>query len=187
MKQRLAGFLLLLALALSLASGCHIRESLWGWTVGAQPYTKISGAPVRLKPGFGGEVSLLAIGEDSTVYIHLGRFFWTHHEGRNGGPSAEYLRLGTSVGMTAYGQLYPEGRKTWANGVGVVMTAAWHQLLVNNGHGSRGGPGLSLGREAWFGRERCRFSFGCTAEGWVSTVGDFIGALSPYLQIGIGF
>jgi len=185
-RLSLRALLLALALALPLASGCDIRESIWGPTVGAQPYTIISGAPVRLKPGFGGEVSLLTIPEDSTVYPHLGRLSWTHHEGRDGGSSAEYLRLGASVGMAVRGRTYPEGN-TWANGFGWAIGVNWHQLLVNDGPGDRGGPGLSLGLEAWFSRERGRFSFGCTAEGWVSTEGDLIGALSPYLQIGIGF
>ncbi len=185
MKRRLAG--LLLALALPLASGC------WVWpTVGAQPYTIITGAPVRLKPGFGGEVSLVMAIEEYGVYGHLGRFSWTHHEGRNGGSSAEYLRLGASVGVATSGHLEPwvdigMKKRPWANGAGWALMAAWHQILVNDGPGDRGGPGLSFELAAWLGRKRGRFTLGCTAEGWVSTEGDLIGALAPYVRFGFTF
>jgi len=182
MKRRLACFLLVLALPLT--SGCDV------WTtVGAQPYTIISGAPVGLKPGFGGEVSLGMAEESLGIYGHFGRVSWTHHEGRNGGSSAEYLRLGAAFGIATSGHLEPgkNGKGPWANGVGWAVAAAWHQLLVNDGPGSRGGPGLSFELAAWFSRKHGRLTLGLTTEGWVSTEGDFIGAIAPYIRFGFTF
>ncbi len=183
MKRRLAGFLLVLALPLA---GCgYFRENIFWPSLAAQPYTVISGAPVRLEPGWGVEANLTmqVVETNWLLYGHLARFACSHHESAPGRPEAVYVRLGTAGGIT----VSTDGSNDPVVGVGLLVGAGYYQLLVD-GPGDRGGPGLSLEPEFWLVfRRRCRLSVGCSFDGWVSMDGDLIGSLSPFLRFGFSF
>jgi len=190
-RRRLAWYFFLFA-DVMLLSGCFGKRNAWP-SLSVQPYTIISGAPTALRPGWGGEAAWVVqfshrLDEGYPFYGELVRLAWSHHEGKPGWPDAEYLRLGAAVGLVRLpiGVLSDEGHR-WITGVGFLCGLSYHQILTD-GPGDRGGLGLLLEPELqFFLRKRARLSLGCTAEGWVSTEGDLIGSLSPYLRIGFLF
>jgi len=150
---------------------------VWGYGRSAGGlYTTLSGTETRLETGWGAEVALTR--HAGPFDWQTARFAWSHHEGEPGWPAAEYLRLGTALGISLNDET-----------MGFVFLGglAYNQLFVD-GPGDVGGPGLTLEWEFFFtARERIRISLGCTAEGWVSWEGDLIGSLSPYIRFGVKF
>jgi len=185
-RLSLRAAVLLLALTALASAGCvyaprDIQHYSWETprviVLGATPWVTVDGAPANLATGRGGEILFERRGGRDFSQL---RCAFSHHWREPGRPEADYLRLGIALILPTFPTDSPCG---FTAAVGPTL----NHLSVD-GPGDRFGIGLSLSPELWLSiRGHCTRALGCTAEGWVSTAGDLIGSLAPYLRFGFSF
>ena len=180
----------LLVVSAGLLGGCagapRARVAL-----GGSPYVAVRGTGRELAAGWGVDLHVYRVRSFADLG---GRLAFSHHPAEPGQPGAEYIRLGgrIALGSVGKGGIRVSGsRKREGDGGGfcysVGLGPSVHFLLLD-GAGDAFGFGLGIEPEiGYWHRSGFHVLVGFSAEAWVTTGGDFLGAFAPTLRLGFTF